>query len=1200
MKSKQSVEGLERVAELSDAEAIKLRDDLNDYLGEIEGALSSDAREVRKSVKALRKEGKKEEANVLEQANEELVKAKAGIKEVTRIRRNLNKNPFIKERKKRAILVRAEDAEDKARTGLFELSQRSNKYFDEIKTLTGDDYDVSTLKKLDVQFNDLQQRYQAYQEANPEFGKYFDFTKDMKLETLLTHIVESKAHFDSLNKEIKKEVGLLKARGEDTALLEDRLKANALREEYIDKYLTEVIPQEAEIDQIVNKSKAVRDVQTLLRKQYTLQGKIVLNDVNRTLDISNARDLGMDIREEMELPKLANNIVAGQINTLIAKNERMLQGEGGDIQQFVRDVDEAIEKQREFVKKSKKTAIPMPAEAKGIGDELREIQGTAQQRLDKLKNSLSGVKGTITRYQNAMDKGLKQRGKTKGQLKKEREDLINRQTVVGRKIKANNSVISRYNNSGKYEKIPEVKARQELLFEEMKTLNKKVNSVTQRAAKAPTELYNPTKDAIGWQKAQTKAKLIQEEIDAIGEMLESIRQQLDYTVRPTPKAKSRRQAFKETGAAQSARALDLNATLQRLQESRGQIILNGARRQAKLIEQAENVDPEAVFEEISTRKTRIADRVVQLQEDSAGRGIEFIGGVPKIEEAARKIASIMLTKMIGEQGKVPNVSTLLERGSELKRMLDIDPNRVWSNGKRYSDYLETDIDQLSRQYLDTLGADLEIFRSFGSLHPFVKSQLVETEGGPNIAQRIHQEYEDARKAAAEKYSGKALEKELNKISNHAQQNTRTITALLERVRRTRGIPKDPTSWDFRFGKALLNLNVTRLMGNVVPASMMDPSRIIAMQGLESSFRHGFKGLTDSLPSVMQNATKEEIHYAGAALDFLNSARLKELSDTLDNYADQTGLERGIQYAANMTGRVALFDYHNTYWKQVVGSMTIARTMNLLERIADGEQLAKRDVNWLAASGINNEFADRIWKQVVEGGGSNVNGTWFPNTEDWSDDLARLVFRAAIIRNTDDTIVTPGLERPLWMDASMFGRLIGQFRSFAASSLTKTMIRGAQDLKSGQLEVLISAAMAVGLGMVSWAVWSNLAGDKQSETMKNADFDRWMLEGVMRSGVLGPITEVLGVSQKIPALMNVASFGVGAASSRATSPYNQPLIDALGPTIGLGKDVTTLAKGITDPTEATYNAARRLIPYQNVFYARNLFTLGQEQLQEALE
>ena len=101
-------------------------------------------------------------------------------------------------------------------------------------------------------------------------------------------------------------------------------------------------------------------------------------------------------------------------------------------------------------------------------------------------------------------------------------------------------------------------------------------------------------------------------------------------------------------------------------------------------------------------------------------------------------------------------------------------------------------------------------------------------------------------------------------------------------------------------------------------------------------------------------------------------------------------------------------------------------------------------------------------------------------------------------------------------------------------------------------------------------------------------------------MLGPITEVLGVSQKIPALMNVASFGVGAASSRATSPYNQPLIDALGPTIGLGKDVTTLAKGITDPTEATYNAARRLIPYQNVFYARNLFTLGQEQLQEALE
>ena len=624
----------------------------------------------------------------------------------------------------------------------------------------------------------------------------------------------------------------------------------------------------------------------------------------------------------------------------------------------------------------------------------------------------------------------------------------------------------------------------------------------------------------------------------------------------------------------------LNAMLLDLNEARLGIVHRRALKIDKLQKQRDAIDPGAPLERVEEIRQRITDDTKALYDSLQNEGVEIDGENFNVGSLARKQAEVVAAKFSGEVGRVPLVSTILERGPELERHLTIDPLREWSNGRRFADFMERDLDILTRMYTRTVGSDFEVYREFGALTPFGSG----IKAGPLA--KIQEEFENARLEIVGKYEGKKLQKELTKVASSRRRAERDINAIVDRIRHLRGIPEDPQAIHYRAGRAVLNLNTLRLMGGVVIASVADPARIILKQGIGSVYRHGLANFFDNIKAL--NASRREIKSFAVGLDMLTHARLAAMADIFDDYAPGSKGERGLQFLTNNMGRIAMFDVWNSFWKQTAGVITMQRLVHDIESVVRQVDNVKGAERFLARAGIDDDMADRIWKQLTEvpEGAERYKGVLVPNTAEWEDIEAARAFGAAILRTVDDTIVTPGTERPLVMDGSIWGRMIFQFRSFAFASLTKTLMYGAQELKYGNLNIPVGAALSVGLGAMSWWSWANLAGGRHKDRMENADFDKWLDEAVNRSGLLGPVQEFINTGSKIPWMAPYVTKS-GSASTRSYSPYSNPYIDAFGPTSGLLRDLWGATGTSEEPRESTINAAVRMTPFQNLFYLRPL-------------
>ena len=691
---------------------------------------------------------------------------------------------------------------------------------------------------------------------------------------------------------------------------------------------------------------------------------------------------------------------------------------------------------------------------------------------------------------------------------------------------------------------------------------------------------------LGHERKNKKGKPEQENVARIKELEEEIEQKLKeikYFKKELRElnefARDVRLRTHARNALTSKFADTLQTRLLDLNDAKTAIMRRRERRLMELIEDKKKYDPELVAE----RKAEIQEDIDRdygnvyarlVKQGLLDEGGDIAGAEFNIGKIARKQAEVTSSKFLKEVGRIPLVSTLLERGPELDRTLNIDPLRVWSNGYRYADFMERDLDHLARIYTRTVGADFEVYRTFGSVNPIGK--------GAEFIERVNKEVEDMRAKAKEELEGKEAEKALARINREYTRGVKEIREVVERARDMRGIPEDPESIPWRAGKALLNLNTLRLMGGVVIASVADPANLVKRLGVESIYRDGLRHMFTNFKALEAGA--REARYAGAGLDLLTHARLQAMSDTVDDYGVGGRAERLLQFGTNNMGRIALFDFWNAFWKQTVGTITMQRIIHDIEVLQTGKGDRAAAERFLAHINIGEEEANAIWAEIQAGGASNYKGVLVPNTEDWQDPQVAQMFRQAIVRMTDDTIVTPGFERPAIMDETMFGKLVFQFRSFAFASITKTLLYSAQELKYGNLNILAGSGMALALGAASWYTWSILAGEDQAARMRNADYDKWMDESINRSGLLGPLQEILNIGSKIPGVADFVQFS-GESTSKSYRPFDDPIIDAGGPSVGFVKDLQKAIGTASEPNQTTFKAIRRLSPLANVSYIR---------------
>jgi outer membrane murein-binding lipoprotein Lpp len=624
---------------------------------------------------------------------------------------------------------------------------------------------------------------------------------------------------------------------------------------------------------------------------------------------------------------------------------------------------------------------------------------------------------------------------------------------------------------------------------------------------------------------------------------------------------------------------EINDAMRDMAETHAELNAKRVLRNERLWKQVENMSPEAVAARKTALETRMKERPVEFAGRWKGKAsdLDLLAGKADFVPHAKEMAEDIVTKILGTERRLAYSDIIRDkRGAELARLLNISSNEI-------KDFLETDIEKQVAIYTRTLGSDISIARVFGSpdaAEEFAKLTDEMTAAIASVDKMTTKDGQPLADATKEK-----LRQDYYKFYEDSRKD---LYVLLERAKSIRGLPRDPDSWSARGARMAMDLNYLRFMGGVVISSIADPARAIMRHGFIRTMRDGVVPMITNLKAI--RASQREAKLAGTALDQVMHTRLYALTDIFDDAYRGTIAERGLHYASTRLGTIALFDQWTAAMKQFSAGVINARLLDSIA-LVNGEKgsakAVKKAQEFLARNNIDEGIAQIIWREVTNGeGGGKVNGVWLPNTEAWNVAdpevaRARRAYRAALAGEVDSTIVTPGFERPSWVDSSLPARMIAQFRSFGLSSTQKTLMAGLQEHDAAFLN---GAMLSLGLGALSYYLWAVASGGDAYKEMLDAPVEKWADEAITRSGLTGVFDEVQRTAQRIPVLRDYASL----SGKRSSRREGGDLIEGImGPSFDILDKSATILNGIDEPTRATLHAARQLLPFQNLFYLRTL-------------
>lgn len=518
----------------------------------------------------------------------------------------------------------------------------------------------------------------------------------------------------------------------------------------------------------------------------------------------------------------------------------------------------------------------------------------------------------------------------------------------------------------------------------------------------------------------------------------------------------------------------------------------------------------------------------------------------ELRDSVRQITD----KVLGQQpGRMMNFAPVsLARGPLKERTLN------FVNDQEIEDFLESNIEHVARVYKHSVATDAELAARFGraDMQPQIDA--------------IKEDYARLRRSLPEKGKEKALQK----LAKQEADDLRDIGAMRDLIRGTYGLPDNPAGFAARTARVMKQANFIRLMGGMTLSSIPDVGRPVMVHGIERTMMNGIRPLVSNWRGVKLMA--KEAKLAGVGLEMVLDNRTMQLTDIFDDYGKLSKFERGMSWATTRMGLASLMTPWNATLKQF--SSIIAQS-RMLEAITEPATRTAQESEWLAMLGIDDEMSARIAREFALHGETQGGGVMWANTDAWGSADAVEAYRAALLKSVDSTIVTPGVgDRPLWMSTTL-GGVLGQFRSFSFASTQHVAMAGLQQRDAAVLNGLL---LSVGLGMLTYMV--KVDADKRSDNP-----GKWILEGVDRAGVLGILSDATQISTRLA--------GVNLGGGRYSGRDSWEVFG--GPSVGLAKDVGTVLASVADgaASSAEISAARRLIPFQNLFYLRRLFDAAQE-------
>jgi hypothetical protein len=515
----------------------------------------------------------------------------------------------------------------------------------------------------------------------------------------------------------------------------------------------------------------------------------------------------------------------------------------------------------------------------------------------------------------------------------------------------------------------------------------------------------------------------------------------------------------------------------------------------------------------------------------------------------KQIAEDITNNIMGiASGRVPYEVIPNVRGPLKERTFNI-PDRL------IEDFLESDIDIVARQYSRTMAPDIELTRLYGNAN-------------------MEQEIADIASSYKELIDAAKTEKAKLKLTEKMQADQRDISAMRDRLRGTYRTPDDPNSFFIRSGRVLRDANFVRMLGGMTLSAIPDLARPIAVNGLRPVAR-GMMALATSPKKFGMSVA--EARKAAVGLDMVLNGRAASMAEITDIYNKGSSFERGLRSMSDSFGKLTLMSQWNTTLKSFSGVITQDRILSAVSKVGDGTA-SKSTITRLAAAGIGKEQAEGIARQFAKyGDDGSLN---LSNGHLWDDKESLEIFRAAVLKDVDRTIVTPGAgEKPLWT-SSEAGKLIFQFKTFAAAAHNKILVA---DLQYRDAEALNGLLLSVALGTASYGAKEFVAGREISTDPK-----KLIVESLDRSGVFGYFWDANNIVEKMTRGEVGVNKLIGAPPMSRYASRN--IMGALlGPSAGTVEDLSAVTGAISQGefTESDLRRVRKLIPGQNLFYIRQL-------------
>lgn len=376
------------------------------------------------------------------------------------------------------------------------------------------------------------------------------------------------------------------------------------------------------------------------------------------------------------------------------------------------------------------------------------------------------------------------------------------------------------------------------------------------------------------------------------------------------------------------------------------------------------------------------------------------------------------------------------------------------------------------------------------------------------------------------------------------------------------------------------------MGGMTVSSIPDIGSVITDVGFKRYVKTLY-ALTGKQFRLLSNKDKAAI---GVGADLWLHSRSNALYEVGDPLGKTTKLERGMKAAGENFSFFAMMDGWNSANKFIAATAIEDRIANAVLDLVSGK-IRPVDIEKLASAGINEVTARGIAAQIQKHG-TKMRGIHITRFREWDEGTEHLSSKlaAAILRDTDDAIVTKGAaDAPLWLSSEL-GKHIGQFQNFSISANRRLVQKNLQrmgHIKEGDMAVMNGMLVMMAMGYLSYEAHSVLQGRDTSQDTTQTK----IREAFDRSGIGAAIWQ-------IPQTVNRATGDVMWESSSRFKA--RPQLGALmGPTFGMGERMISLPSEIKKDglSDSVISTGRRFVPYNNMFYMRWLFDNFEERLKE---